>query len=152
MQEEPRFMRRPAGPSRPVSVGIAAMVLAGFVSLTVLLLRPQQLPDRLLALGVGVGLGLLTLLVAPGGIGGETSTPSEDTDPFSGESRELEAHRWAIRDLEQSTRQLGEQVRDLRQRLAELARQRADAPVGRDPVVRDAARPRNESVRTLTQR
>jgi hypothetical protein len=117
-----------------------------------LLLRPQHLSDRLLALVVGVGLGLLALLVAPRGVGGETQVSPEDADPFTGESQELEQQRWAIRDLEQSTRLLGEQVRDLRQRVADLARQRADAAVPREPPVRDASRARSDSVRSLSQR
>lgn len=118
---------------RPVfdggSILVVAAVLAGFIALATLVLRPQFLTDRLYALAAGVLLGAFTLLVTP-------RRRAPDTTDLAPEPLvdEVEMHRWSLQELERSSRQLAEEVRRLRARVNELEGRRPDARANGEPM------------------
>ncbi|MCC6438094.1 MAG: hypothetical protein IT196_23930 [Acidimicrobiales bacterium] len=120
---------------RPVfdagSVLVVAAVLAGFIALTTLVLRPELITDRLYALAAGVLLGVLTLVVTPRRRNAAEPAGGGSLEPLTDE---VEMHRWSLQALERSNRQLADEVRQLRSRVNDLEGRGPDARANGDPM------------------
>ena len=106
------------------AIGMVAFIVAGFIVLTTLVLRPDYLEGRLLAVAIGVVLSVLTLLLSP-----RRKALATDTAPQEEELlQQLEQHGLLLEEVRRAGRQQTEEIRYLRTRLTDLERRGEAVP------------------------
>lgn len=142
MPMNPNVPPRQGGLDTGVVATVAAVFLA-FTSVSVLLLQPVRFADRLIAMGIGVGLSVLTLVV-----GVRASRLRRDPSDVTGAGRsdaavaeQLQQQAWVLQEVSRNNRQLGQEIRSIRTRLEPPARPAAaSTPPPRPPAERMARR------------
>lgn len=142
MPMNPNVPMRQGGLDTGVVATVAAVFLA-FTSLSVLLLQPTHFADRLIAMGIGVGLSLLTLVVGAGASHLRRDPPDATPAgrPDAAVAEQLQQQAWVLQEVSRNNRQLGQEIRSIRTRLEPAGRPAAaSVEPPRQPAERMARR------------